>query len=288
MAVLVSYSTLSWCLAHSKRLQISILFLYTGFRATVYGRILSATNNPPMLSVTRVTEAAIGCQDVADYNPRSTHVNCDSGAYLPYFAAHGSLMLIGWGFLLPGGIVAARFLRYREDSLWFQIHRVAQPLGLLFAVAGWITALAGPFDVLGSGVYDVSFAHAVMGTVAMILGLLQPINAFFRPHKPENGEAVSAKRKTWERVHKSLGYVAAVIAIVNCFIGMALSGKYSDQFLYALIASLGTLVLAALLACFIKRNHQQSKSDDGGERSGGPAELEEDHQLNEDKWLTGT
>jgi len=200
-------------------------------------------------------------------------------------------MLVSWGFLLPGGIVAARFLRYREDSLWFEIHRVLQPAGLLIALAGWITALAGPFDVLGSGVYDVSFAHAVMGTVVMILGLLQPINAFFRPHKPENGETISAKRKTWERVHKSLGYIATLIAVVNCFIGMALSGKFSDHFLYALIASLGALVLVVLLARFMKCKRQQSdypkESMSGGDAqpSDGLAELEEDHQPNENKPL---
>lgn len=215
-----------------------------------------------MVSVTRVEDAANGCQGTATvYFPEQ--VNCDSGSYLPFFAAHGTLMLVSWGFLLPGGVVAAKFLRYREDSLWFKLHRVLQPAGLLIALAGWITALVSPFDVLASGVYDVSFAHALMGTIVMALGIFQPINACLRPHKPANGEAVSSKRKTWEWTHKITGYLAGSIGIVNCFIGMALSGKFSDHFLYALIAALGLLAIFALMACFMK--HQSLQSDQQSE-----------------------
>ena len=233
----------------------------------MFGTILPGTDTPPKLSVTRVDHAANGCPDGVDvYIPDS--VNCDSGSYVPYFAAHGTLMLLSWGFLLPGGIVAARFLKYRTDSLWFKIHRIVQPLGLVLALAGWWTALSGPFNVLGSGVYDVSFAHAVMGTVAMVLGLLQPVNAYFRPHKPDGGAGnssedqdfavVSTKRKTWEFLHKTTGYVAATIAVINCFIGMALSGKFSDYFLYGLIASLGIVVIAVFSLIFLSYKSRQS------------------------------
>ena len=182
--------------------------------------------------MTRVESADTGCQG-SDVIP--AQVNCDSGNLLPFFAFHGSRMLISWGFLLPGGIVAAKLLRYRQDSLWFKVHRVVQPPGLLIALAGWITAFAGPFDLFGSGVDDASFAHAVMETFVMALGIFQPINAYLRPHKPADGEVASSKRKRWSKTHKIVGYSAALIGLVNCFIGTALSGKYSDYFFYALI-----------------------------------------------------
>jgi len=248
-----------------------------GFRATVFGTIPSISGddnddgqrhkNPPTMKVSRVEPASFGCNDGNDgavaYVP--TIVNCDSGSYLPFIASHGTLMLLSWGFLLPGGVVAARFLKHKPDSLWFKMHRVLQPTGLFLALAGWITAFVGPFDVLGSGIYDTSFAHAVLGTVVMILGLLQPLNAWFRPHKPNDGDPaapVSPKRKRWECTHKTVGYFCVGVGIVNCFIGMALSGKFADYFLYSLISSLAFLALVIGVACLQRRSKSSGDGED--------------------------
>ena len=170
-------------------------------------------------------------------------------------------MVVSWGFLLPLGVLSARLLRHLPDNaLWFKINRVLQPMGLLLAIVGWIVALAGPFDVLGSGIYDASFAHGVMGTIVMGLGIFQPINAFVRPHKPSNPEeAPSPNRRKWEITHKSAGYIAVVVGFINCFIGMALVGKYSDQFFYALIASAATLVAFGAGACWDKRRQRETE-----------------------------
>jgi hypothetical protein len=176
-------------------------------------------------------------------------------------ASHGALMALSWGFLLPFGVLSARLLRSEQNALWFKIHRDVQPVGLLAAFGGWVVALASPFDVLGSGIYDAQFAHGLMGTVAMVLGIFQPIHAFFRPHKPGQDEDPVSHRKTWEIVHKSSGYIAVVIGLVNCFIGMALSGKYEDYFFNALVASVVFLVVFGLCAYCRQRhlkpgNHQ--------------------------------
>ena len=42
-----------------------------------------------------------------------------------YKSVHGGLMLLGWGVLLPFGILCARYLKHR-DPLWFQLHRKVQ------------------------------------------------------------------------------------------------------------------------------------------------------------------
>ena len=40
-------------------------------------------------------------------------------------------------------------------------------------------------------------AHGSMGLVVMIIGLLQPINAYFRPHKDKN-HPITKNRQLWQ------------------------------------------------------------------------------------------
>lgn len=241
----------------------------SGFRATVYGKLVQGTSHPPLLQVTRVQSDRDGCQGTPPYQPPLDSLNCSSGSFLPFMAAHGSLMLISWGFLLPLGIVSARMLRHFPNSLWFRIHRVVQPLGIVTALAGWITALAGPFNVLGSGVYDAQFLHAVLGSTVMGLGLLQPINAYLRPHKTEtdrdddhyNDHETSLKqRRCWELGHKTIGYLATFLGMVNCFIGMVLSGKYQEKYFQALFAAWASValygVVLGLHRCWVFRREE--------------------------------
>jgi hypothetical protein len=248
----------------------------SGFRATVYGKLVEGTSNPPLLQVTRVQSDRDGCQGTQPYEPSLDTLNCSSGSFLPFMAAHGSLMLISWGFLLPLGIVSARLLRHFPNSLWFRVHRVVQPLGVVTALAGWITALAGPFSVLGSGVYDAQFVHAVLGSTVMGLGLLQPINAYLRPHKAETdnddtynynspSETSLKQRRCWELGHKTIGYLATFLGMVNCFIGMVLSGKYQEKYFQALFAAWASValygVVLGLHRCWIFRRETSLERD---------------------------
>jgi hypothetical protein len=55
------------------------------------------------------------------------------------YYAHASCMLIGFGWLLPMGAVFARLFKHRPNSLWFKIHVALQVIGLIFAIAGWVS-----------------------------------------------------------------------------------------------------------------------------------------------------
>ena len=59
---------------------------------------------------------------------------------------HGVLMLLGWGVLLPAGVLIARYLKWK-GSLWLKLHIGLQISGLAFGLAGLILALVqfGPF-----------------------------------------------------------------------------------------------------------------------------------------------
>eukprot|EP01063_Lacrimia_lanifica_P039071 TRINITY_DN8479_c0_g4_i1.p1 TRINITY_DN8479_c0_g4~~TRINITY_DN8479_c0_g4_i1.p1 ORF type:complete len:392 (+),score=54.16 TRINITY_DN8479_c0_g4_i1:123-1178(+) len=186
-----------------------------GYNATIKGVIVDGDASPVRIRVTEVLSAEAGCGGAATV---PTQLNCDSGAHRPYMVAHGVLMALSWGLLLPAGVFTARLLKHRPDALWFRVHRVMQPVGLCVALAGFVIALT-QFDVFVASGRKSSLAHGAIGITVMVLGLLQPLNAVIRPHAPAAGEAKPAKRLVWEVVHKGSGWVAVVLGFLNVIIG---------------------------------------------------------------------
>lgn len=62
--------------------------------------------------------------------------------------------------------------------------------------------------------------HEVIGLIVVFVGTLQPLNAFFRPHKAPEGEKQPTKRVAWELYHKGAGYLCIVGAIIAVAIGL--------------------------------------------------------------------
>jgi len=133
----------------------------------------------------------------------------------PIHLAHAAMMLIGWGILLPIGIMVARFTKKvkagSKPPFWFQYHRIIQGTGLLFALIGFIIALS----MVDSGEHFGN-RHAKLGLATMIIGLLQPLNALIRPHP----EPRTTMRLAWEILHKGLGYLVIIMAMAAIFLGM--------------------------------------------------------------------
>lgn len=155
-------------------------------------------------------------------------------------------------FLQLGAFIA-RYFRER-DPWWFKMHRAVQSIGLLFALGGFITAFVGVLNshlsfthaIIGTVVMVVQSTphvfvpphlrahthvrplrshshshpcvHAYLRTRTRTpqLALLQPVNAFFRPHKGEK------HRRPWEWLHKGSGRVALVLALVNITLGVVM------------------------------------------------------------------
>lgn len=218
-----------------------------GFRVTVRGTITKSTS-PPTLAVSYVQLGSVGCPEGAT---KPTDLLCTAGEMVPYYIAHGALMLLGWGLILPAGVLSARFLKYK-GPIWFHAHRALQIGGLLVASAGWIIALV-KFDVFTADGLDPTVIHGSLGIVTMCLGLLQPVNAFFRPHVT-NGPKLFA-RLVWEILHKASGYTALLLAMVTICLGIPLIGP-STAFKWAYGAIFGIL---GLLGLFIIRDASKSK-----------------------------
>ncbi|KAL0297064.1 UNVERIFIED_CONTAM: cytochrome, DM13 and DOMON domain-containing protein [Sesamum radiatum] len=54
----------------------------------------------------------------------------------PVLGVHGFMMFLAWGILLPGGILAARYLKHVKDDNWFRIHVYLQYSGLAIVFLG--------------------------------------------------------------------------------------------------------------------------------------------------------
>ncbi|KAA8521676.1 hypothetical protein F0562_012334 [Nyssa sinensis] len=60
----------------------------------------------------------------------------------PVLAVHGFMMFLAWGILLPGGTLAARYLKHVKGDGWYQIHVYLQYSGLAIVLLGFLFAVA--------------------------------------------------------------------------------------------------------------------------------------------------
>ena len=142
---------------------------------------------PKVLTTTDVLPASTACgKNISGFDIK--YGTTDSGGQTSLVWAHGGLMLIGWGIILPSGVVTARCRAGVGDPEWFRLHRMMQCLGMLFTLSGFIIAVT-QFSVFGEGYYAPDKAHGIMGVVVMTLGILQPINGFLRLTTGSHGGA---------------------------------------------------------------------------------------------------
>nr|GMD74506.1 cytochrome B561, DM13 and DOMON domain-containing protein At5g54830 [Ipomoea batatas] len=130
----------------------------------------------------------------------------------PVLAVHGFMMFLAWGILLPGGILAARYLKHVKGDGWFQIHVYLQYSGLAIVFLGFLFAVA---ELRG---FAFNSLHVKFGLLAIMLVIAQPLNAYLRPKKPSPGEEVSSKRVLWEYVHVVTGRCAITESKQGCYI----------------------------------------------------------------------
>jgi len=216
----------------------------------------ATSREPQTLAVTEVLPGMTGCPNGNDI-PAESELRCSSGADEPYILAHGTLMITGWGLLLPSGVIIARLMKHRPNAAWFRYHWVLQITGLTIAFAGWVIALC-VFDVFRA-TGNKSYIHGVLGCTTMSLGILQPLNALLRPHK-EEGEEPSCLRRAWEVVHKTMGYTALVLAVTTIAIGTTLVPKENQQIIFqATYGAVGAVLLALIVyLCYEGRTDHKS------------------------------
>ncbi|PRW60222.1 Ferric-chelate reductase 1 [Chlorella sorokiniana] len=159
----------------------------------------TATDSPPLLAGDAAAAAAGGDVQGTDDEDHSS-----------MRAAHGWLAAIGWGVLVPAGIVMARSFK-DLDRTWFHLHRILQTLGFVMGTValGLGFAMAGGWEAKDSK-YAV---HRNLGMACTVLGALQFSAIVWRPAKHQRF------RFAWELWHHWAGRAAAVVAIANIYYG---------------------------------------------------------------------
>lgn len=182
--------------------------------------------------------------------------------------AHGSMMLIGWGFLLPLGAIFARFFKHRPNGIWFKIHRLIQSIGLVFSLTGWIIALVN-FDVFQDR--DMRFVHGLVGSIVMALGLLQPVNAILRPHLPPGGSHgdKTKRRIIWEYYHKGAGWTAIFLAFFVVVLGTTMLAEKDDRLAFQITFGIVILTIIGFSLFSIVDRKRNDKTDDDKEEMAG-------------------
>ena len=163
-------------------------------------------------------------------------------------AAHGWFMTLAWGVLVPLGVWSARCGKtppgvsaaadaadaekksdawrrarawLRAEGRWFKTHRACTSLGLGLAFLGLAVQYA-EVEQGGGGEHFVS-AHSALGAATLVLGVAQPLGAYFRPDAPTPaaraaGVGTSRARRAWEAAHRLAGaaaFVCSAFAIVS-------------------------------------------------------------------------
>ncbi|KAG4123019.1 hypothetical protein ERO13_D11G305112v2 [Gossypium hirsutum] len=80
----------------------------------------------------------------------------------PVKAVHGFMLFLSWGILIPGGILAARYLKHVKGDGWYQNHIYLQYSGLAIIILGVLFAVA---ELRG---FYVSSLHVQLGIVAIV------------------------------------------------------------------------------------------------------------------------
>lgn len=152
-----------------------------------------------------------------------------------YITAHNWLMVIGWGVLIPIGIITARYFKHK-GSWWFHVHRAVQS----FAFVIVIIALGLGFKANEGWDTDLP-VHRDLGIAATALGLVQVISLVARPD-PDHKH-----RHLWYLWHSWIGRSAAILAIANIYYGILVVMVLGVWAWAAYTGVLGAVVLIAVV-----------------------------------------
>ncbi|KAL3655436.1 hypothetical protein CASFOL_001222 [Castilleja foliolosa] len=204
----------------------------------------------------------------------------------PVLAVHGFMMFLAWGILLPGGIMAARYLKHMKDDNWFKIHVNLQYSGLAIVFLGFLFAVA---ELRGLTFDSV---HVKFGMLAILLAVAQPVNAYLRPKKPSPGEEASSRRVIWEYSHFITGRCAIVVGIAALISGMKhLGERYGDENVHGLSwALIVWFLIGALIVIYLEYREINKKRGRTNGRSdwvlGNNSEEEDTDPLNPGRQMT--
>lgn len=161
----------------------------------------------------------------------SYNVAGSGDAAFPPERKHGLLGMMGWGVLMPIGMITARYFR-QLDPCWFYTHMAIQVAGYAVGIAGIVLG----FRLSEDGLRNVD-VHKALGIAILAMASLQVMAILARPDK------TSKVRRFWNWYHHNIGRAAILLAIGNIFLGLSIAQETS-----AYIVSYGVFVAVWVLA----------------------------------------
>jgi len=190
------------------------------------------------------------------------------------FEVHGILMLIAWGLFAPLGLVVARYGKPATaaeamakvtdpapPAMWFVVHRACMYSAVVITLVASIISLATVEE-------HVNDAHKKIGVILTSVMLIQPVNAYFRPHKPKAGEAPSSARVAWEWGHRWLGRALVGLSFASLISGGELADAYYNREYYNVSVALVVIWCAVVCLCEVHRfcRWYSASSPSGGQQ----------------------
>lgn len=85
---------------------------------------VATDRSPATVAVTEIFPSATGCSAMGGPTIPNSTITESSNNLSQFYVIHGALMLSSWGFLLPLGVLLARFFKFRgSNAIWFKLHR---------------------------------------------------------------------------------------------------------------------------------------------------------------------
>ncbi|XP_022735530.1 cytochrome b561 and DOMON domain-containing protein At5g35735-like [Durio zibethinus] len=179
---------------------------------------------------------------------------------------HGVLNIIGWGTLLPIGVIIARYFRqfpFKLEPWWFTFHYSCQALGYFLGSIGWGLGL-----LLGHESKYYSFhTHRVLGISIFGFTTLQMLAFRLKPTREDE------YRKHWNVYHHFLGYSLLVMIPVNIYQGIKILKPDNRIWKWAYNGILVLLAMAVLaFEIYSWNKFLRSKYDGSKPGNGRPSE----------------
>jgi hypothetical protein len=119
-------------------------------------------------------------------------------AIAPWAAWHGRLMVLSWSFLLPLGVLAARYFkvtpgqdwpRILDNKSWWRTHLWVQSAGVAAMTLALLIAIEN-----ASGASGAAAIHRLCGWTAIAIGWIQVGAALLRGHKGGTNRTHTSRR----------------------------------------------------------------------------------------------
>ena len=104
----------------------------------------------------------------------------------------------------------------------------------------------------------------LFGLVIVVIGTLQPLNAFFRPHGHntiDHSRGCSDSRTLWEYLHKSMGSIAVICGPINCVFGIVTVQTMGRNTMFLVSLIMFILLFIPVLAYALYKQIRYGKQD---------------------------